>query len=232
MRALALIALTVPTTALSQGAPSLAGTRLDVVARGEVRRVPDIATISAGVVTQATDARAALAQNAERMARVRTALQRAGVAQRDVSTAQIALQPQYRYAENQPPVVTGYQANNVVSVRFRDIGKSGAILDALVAEGANQLTGPSFGVDRPEAALDEARVAAIGSARARADLYARATGLKIKRIVSISESGDYGAPPSPPVMLQMRAMDAAAKTDVAPGEQTLAVTVNVTFELE
>jgi len=108
---------------------AMAGTRLDVVARGSVTRVPDVAVISAGVVTQARDAKSALAQNSALMARVLAALKRAGVADKDVATSNIALAAQYRYGDNQPPVVTGYQANNSVTIRFRDVAKSGAICE-------------------------------------------------------------------------------------------------------
>ncbi len=208
----------------------IAGTRLDVTARGEVKRMPDIATISAGVVAQAADARTALNDNAVRMQRVIAALRRAGVAERDLSTAQISLSPQYRYADNQAPVITGYQASNSVSVRFRDIAASGAILDTLVAQGANQINGPVLSIDKPQAALDEARLAAMVSARQRADLYARAAGLSVRRIVAISESIEEQSRPYP-VMMRAMSADAAAKTEVLPGEQSVGVSVSVTFEL-
>ena len=209
----------------------IAGTRLEISARGEVKRVPDLASISAGVVTQAADARSALAENSTRMQRVVAALRRAGVAERDLSTAQISLSPQYRYADNQPPVITGYQASNSVSIRFRDISTSGTILDTLVAQGANQINGPSLSIDKPEAALDEARLSAMTAARARAELYARAAGLSVRRIVAISESADEQVRPMPMMMQRGMAMDAAAKTEVLPGEQAIGVTVSVTFEL-
>ena len=210
---------------------AMAGTRLDVVARGSVTRVPDVAVISAGVVTQARDAKSALAQNSALMARVLAALKRAGVADKDVATSNIALAAQYRYSDNQPPVITGYQANNSVTIRFRDVGKSGAILDALVAEGANQISGPNLVIDKPEAALDEARIAAMKTARARAELYARAAGLAVKRIVVISESNDGGEPRPMPMAMMRSAAAPAADTQVAAGEQEIGVTVSVTFEL-
>ena len=210
--------------------PTMSGTRLDVVAQGTVKRVPDVAIISAGVITTARDAKSAMASNATAMARVLGALRSAGVAERDMATAQIGLSPQYRYVENQPPVVTGYQANNSVTVRFRDIAKSGAILDALVSAGANQINGPTLTIDKPEAAQDEARADAIKTARARAELYARAAGLTVKRIVAISETSTMsGPPPMPYVRAQMA--DASAKSEVVPGEQDVGVTVSVTFEL-
>lgn len=210
--------------------PPLQGTRLDVVAEGEVTRAPDLVTIGAGVVTQSGRAADALADNARRMAATVAALRRAGVADRDIRTSAISLNPQYRYADNVPPTITGYQASNQVEVRFREVARAGAILDALVAAGANQINGPSFALDQPEAALDEARTKAVTAARARAELYARAAGLRVRRIVSISEDG--AARPQPPMPMAMAMRAKAADTPIEPGEQRMAVTVSVSFELE
>ena len=235
LAALMVSALAVPMSATAQVTTTLAqpisGTRLDINATGEVTRVPDIATISAGVTTQAATAVEAISQNAARMERVRAALKRAGIADRDIQTASINLSPQYRYVENQAPVLTGYQASNQLSVRFRDIRASGKILDALVGEGANQISGPNLSIEHPETALDEARTKAVAAARARADLYARALGMRVVRVISLSESGGYSPPPPMPVMLA-RAQMAEAKTSVDPGEQQLQVSVAVTFELQ
>jgi uncharacterized protein YggE len=208
----------------------ISGTRLDVTARGDVLRVPDIAVISAGVTTNAVDAASAMRDNASRMSRVLAALKKAGVTDKDITTSSINLSPQYRYVENQPPVIVGYQASNQVTVRFRDIAKSGAILDVLVKEGSNQISGPSLTIDKPEAAQDEARTAAIKAARARAGLYATALGMKVVRIVSITESEGYSGGPVP--VMAMRSMDAAAKTEIMPGEQAISVNVSVVFELQ
>ena len=208
----------------------ISGTRLDISATGEATRVPDIAIISAGVTTQAATATDALGQNATRMERVRTALKRAGVADRDIQTASISLQPQYKYVENQAPILTGYQASNQLSVKFRDIRASGKILDALVGEGANQINGPNLTIDHPEAALDEARGKAIATGRARADLYARALGMRVIRVISVSESGGYSSPPPQPIMA--RAQMADAKTSIDPGEQQLQISVAMAFELQ
>lgn len=209
------------------------GAVLDVVAEGRTTRTPDIATIRAGVVTQAATAAAALRENSERMSRALAALRRAGVAGRDIQTAQVMLQPQYRYAENQPPVVTGYQATNSVAVRFRDVARSGTILDTLVTEGANQIDGPTLSLDKPDAALDEARTDAIARARTRANLYARAAGLQVVRIVSIAEGGTQDGSPRPPVpYARMQVTDPAeAKTAVIAGEAEITATVTVRFLL-
>lgn len=211
--------------------PFVDGTVLDVSATGKTTRVPDIATIRAGVVTQSATAAAALSDNAQRMAQVLAALKSAGVQPRDITTSNVSLQPQYRYEQNQPPVITGYQASNTVSVRFRDIARSGAILDALVKQGANQIDGPSLSLDQPDAALDEARVDAVKRARARADLYARAAGLTVARILTISEGGEVSGP-RPPVMYARVAAAPAADTQVMPGEADVTATITVRFLLK
>lgn len=216
---------------VTQG-PMLQGTRLDIVATGEVTRVPDIARIGAGVVTQGASAVAALSANGAQMNRVVAALRRAGVAERDIQTSAVNLSPNYRYVENQPPVLTGYQASNQVTIRFRDIARSGTILDTLVREGANQINGPNLEIDKPAPALDEARVLAVRMARARAEIYAKAAGMQVVRILSISESGgDYRPPPPAPMQTSMRAMSADMQTKVEPGEQAVQVSVSVSFEL-
>ena len=207
-----------------------AGTVLDVSAEGRTTRVPDVATIRAGVVSQAATAAAALSDNAQRMNRVLAALKKAGVAPRDIATASVGLSPQYRYAENQPPVITGYQATNSVSVRFRDVAKSGVILDALVGEGANQIDGPNLSIDQPDAALDEARADAVKRARARAELYARAAGMRVTRIVSITENGENAGSPNPP-MLMVRASMAKDSTQIVAGEKDVTVSISVRFLL-
>lgn len=207
------------------------GTLLDITATGKTTRVPDLATIRAGVVTQAPTAAAALSDNANRMSAVLSALKRAGIQPRDVATANVSLQPQYRYEDNKPPVITGYQATNTVSIRFRDIAKSGAILDALVAQGANQIDGPNLSLDQPDAALDEARVDAVKRAQARAQLYAKAAGLSVSRILAIAEGGEIAGPP-PPMPVYRMAAAKAADTQVLPGESDITVTITVRFLLK
>lgn len=226
-------------------------TLLVVSGEGQSRRTPDLAMFSAGVVTQGKTGGEALSANATRMDEVVRALKRAGIADRDIQTSALLLQPQYSNPEQeaqmrarltrepyvapapQPPRIIGYEARNTVQVRVRKLGEMGRIIDTLVTAGANQVDGPSFTLDEPKTALDEARTEAVQDARARADLYARAAGLRVSRILSISEGGGYypqpifvtgrmaggpAAPPPPP-------------SPVAPGELTLGATVSVQFAL-
>ena len=230
--AIALIPAAAP--AMAQDAAAVRpinGTRLDVVATGEVTRVPDIARISTGVVTQAASATDAIRQNAAAMTKVRAALKRAGIADRDIQTSSLNLNPEYRYQENQAPILTGYRASTDVSVRFRDIGKTGEILDALVAQGANQINGPTLMIDKEDEAMDAARTDALTKARARADLYARALGKRVGRILSISETGGV-RPPLPVLQTMAEARDASGAAKIDPGEQAVNVTLSVSFELE
>lgn len=214
---------------------------LGITAEGRSERVPDIANFSAGVVTQADTAGEALAANGRRMNKVVAALKRAGIADRDIQTSTIMLSPRYSNPEvetrvrgalppDRPitPRIVGYEARNTVQVRVRRLGEMGRIIDTLVAQGANEVNGPSFGLDDPSAALDEARTEAIANARQRAELYARAAGMRVVRILTITEGGGYY-----PVqeMAVARMAPPAAPTPVVPGELTLGVSVSVQFEL-
>lgn len=212
---------------------TIAGTRLDINATGEVTRVPDVAIISAGVLSRSPTATAALQDTANRMAKVLAALKHAGVEDRDIQTSNVNLNAEYRYPQDQAPQLVGYTASNTVTVRFRDIRNSGKIVDALVGQGANQINGPNLVVDKPEAALDEARAKAIAVGRARADLYARSLGMRVVRVVSVNESGGYYAPPPPPPPAPMMMARAERdSTSIQPGEQKLQVNVGMTFELQ
>lgn len=212
-------------------------TVLTLSAEGRVTRTPDIATFGAGVVSQGKTASEALRANAADMARVIAALKRAGVADRDIQTSNLSLTPVFQPQRNLPdgtmeptqPQIVGYQANNAVSVRHRKLADLGKVIDALVSAGANQVTGPGFEVENPDPAQDEARTAAMAKARSRAELYARASGLRVARILSISESG--GWQPPQPVMYRMAAMEAAPSSPVQAGELQMNVTLTVQFEL-
>ena len=206
------------------------GTLLNVSAQAEARRVPDVATISAGVVTQAADGNTAMRQNAEQMAKVMAAIKAAGIAEKDIQTSGISLNPQYRYVENEAPSITGYQATNTVSLKVRDITKLGKVLDSLASQGANQINGPTFQIDQPEPVYDEARLAALKKARDRAETYAKALGLSVRRIVSISEGGG-GFRPVPMMAMAAPRGKMEMDTAVSPGETEVSVSLDVVFEL-
>lgn len=226
---------------LSSGPVIAAGnTLLTLSAEGRVTRAPDLAVFTAGVTSQGKTAGAALAANSADMNKVIAALKKAGIADRDIQTSNLNLNPIYAPQRTMPdgqvypaqPEIVGYQVNNQVTVRQRNLAQFGRVIDTLVSAGANQVNGPSFEIDNSDAALDEARGEAMKKARARAELYARAAGLRVVRILSISESGGYAPPP--PIMYARSAMskDAAEPvTSVSAGELSLNISVSVLFEL-
>ena len=242
LSALPLSALAIPGAAMahdvSQGPAIAAGsTLLTVNADGLSTRAPDLALFSAGVTTQGKTAAEALTANSADMNKVIAALKKAGIADKDIQTSNLSLNPVYgqpTFGPNgqviQEARIIGYQANNQVNIKQRDLKGYGKVLDALVAAGANQVSGPSFMVENADAALDEARTAAMKKARARADLYARAAGLKVARIVSISEGGGY-APPMPVIYAKAEMARDAAATPVSPGQVDSQINITVLFEL-
>jgi len=208
------------------------GTVLSISAEGKSTGRPDMATVNLGVQTEGATAQAALQANSQRMNALVAALRRAGVAERDIQTANISVNPQYVYQENQPPRLNGYQASNTVTAKVRNLDRVGQTLDAAVNAGGNTINGVSFSYQNPDAQLDAARTDAIEEARRRAALYARAAGLTVGRIISISESGGFSPPIPMPMMARMSAdVSPAPPPPVAPGEIDTVVNVSVIFEL-
>ncbi|EQB17628.1 SIMPL domain-containing protein [Novosphingobium lindaniclasticum] len=234
-------AVALPAAAQDSGlVPAIAAghTLLTVNAQGSSTRTPDMAGFSAGVTTQGTTASEALNANSTRMTQVIASLKRAGVADKDIQTSNLSVNPVYAQPKRQPDgsyvdgprEIVGYEASNTVGVRQRKLDDMGKVIDALVKAGANQVNGPNFSLSQPDAAQNEARVAAIKEARTRADLYAGAAGMQVARIVSISESGGYA--PAPVMYRAKAAMDSLASAPpVAAGELETNVNVTVQFEL-
>lgn len=205
-------------------------TTLNLSAQGEVRVAPDMATITLGVQTEAPTAAEAMRSNAAQMNAVVAALKRQGIAERDIQTSTINLNARYQYVENLPPKLIGYTATNNVTIRVQDIARLGGALDAVVGAGANQIHGISFGLKDPKAAEDEARRKAVQAIRAKADLYSSAMGLKITRLVNLSENGGYSPPPPMPMMAMAR-FEKADSTPVSGGEVAVRVDVSAVYAL-
>jgi uncharacterized protein YggE len=206
-------------------------TILSLSAFGETRAAPDMATITLGVTTDAAQASEAVAANARQMAQVLAALKRGGVAERDIQTSQLSLDPQYLYQERLPPKLTGYRATNQVSVRVRDLSRLGQAVDAVVGAGANQLGGISFGLSDPSAAEDAARREAVKALQAKADLYGQATGYRVLRLVSLTEGAALAPSPPVPMAVMASARFDKAETQVSPGEMRVRIDVSAVFEL-
>lgn len=207
-------------------------TTLNLSAYGETRTAPDMATINLGVMTEGATAAQAMRSNATRMTQVIAALKRAGIAERDIQTSGLNLSPQYAYEQNQPPKLTGYQASNQVSVTVRDLARLGQAVDATVSAVANQVNSISFGLADPTAAENAAREAAVRALTAKAELYARATGHRVGRLITLSEAGGVPQiPPLPVPMVAMARMEKADYTPVSPGELKVRIDVSGLYEL-
>lgn len=205
---------------------------ITVAGEGEVRAAPDEAMLSAGVVSDARTAAAALADNARAMTAVFATLRNAGVPEKSMQTSGFNVSPQYETDKNgaQTPHITGYQVSNTVNVTVDDLSKVGPVLDALVASGANSVGDISFGIKNPKAAMAQARAAAVADAVERAQTLTKAAGVTLGPITSIGESGSYDAPR--PMYRVMAAMASApAQTPIAAGEQSVTANVSITWEI-
>lgn len=190
---------------------------------------PDVAQIDSGVTTEAKTAREASDANNKAMGGVLQALKNAGIAEKDIQTSRLSLSPQSAASRNAnaPFQIVGYRASNRVTVTIRDITKVADTIDVLVGAGANEISGISFMVSKASKLLDEARVEAIGDARRKADIYARAADVSIGAPLSISEETTPG-----PIPYRKLAAGVSAAAPVAQGEETLRVTISVSYELK
>ena len=204
---------------------------LNLSAVGEVKVAPDQATINFGVVTEAATAQEAMAQNAQQMTRVVAALRRAGIAERDIQTSGLNLSAQYDYQQNEPPKLRGYQATNRVSVRINDLSKVGTTADAVVAAGVNQIDGISFGLKDPSAAENQARELAVRALQAKAQLYARALGVQLGGVRSLSEGGGYTPQPPMPMYARAVSLQAADSSPVSGGELSVRIDITGVYDI-
>jgi uncharacterized protein YggE len=210
---------------------AFAATTLNLSATGETSAAPDRASLSLGVSALAPTAAQALNDNSRKMAQVIAALRAQGAPERDIRTSSLSVEPQYVFTQGQPQRLTGYQARNQVTVGVQDMAKIGPLLDAAVAAGANEVSGLSFGIKDPQQAEDQARLDAVKALKAKADLYAQATGYRVARLVSLSEGGGFA--PQPYALNEAVMVTASRKTPtpVAAGDLVIRVQVSAVYEL-
>ncbi|MBM3488279.1 MAG: DUF541 domain-containing protein [Alphaproteobacteria bacterium] len=199
---------------------------ITVIGAGSVTVAPDMAEITLGVVAEAPAAAAALAAASEAMAKLFQRLNALGVAPRDIETQGLSVVPRYEPSPRGRGAVAAYEASNTIQIRLRALDQAGPIIDQLVADGANRVHGIRFTIADPAAALDEARRRAMADARRKAELFAAGGGVKIGRVLAITETG--AASPRP-VFAQARAAEAVP---IAAGEQALHASVTVVYALE
>ncbi len=205
--------------------------QITVSGLGEIRAVPDMANLSAGVISLGDTAAQALEKNTNDMQGVFNALSQLGIAQKDIQTSNFSVSPRYgRYDKSDiPPKIIGYQVSNSVTITLRDLDKLGEALDSFVTAGANNLGGVQFGFADPSALKTKARIAAVKDAKARAKLYAETAGATLGPVLTIQESA---APRPMPVMARMSAMVEDSSVPIAAGENAVSVSITVTFSLE
>lgn len=203
---------------------------------GKASAVPDLAVINSGVVSEGTSAREALDANTAAMAKLIAAIKEAGIEDKDVATSGFTVQPRYIYSQRndgtqEPPRISGYEVRNTVTVKVRDLAKLGGILDKAVTEGSNQVDSLSFDIADKKTLYEDARKAALADARAKAELYATAAGVKLGRLRELSEQTSGGFPPPRPMMrMEMKAAP-QADVPVERGEQEIAVNITATWEI-
>ena len=210
--------------AFSSVAAQAADRLVTVTGDATVSVAPDTAVIRIGVTSQGKTAREASDANTKKMTAVLAAIKDSGIAERDIQTSRLSLQPQYDPSKAGPARLLGFQVTNQVTVKIRDIDKLPSTLDQAIGAGANEMSGIEFIVSEQSKLLDQARDEAIADAHRKAALYAQAAGGKLGHVVAITEEGST-PPPRPMAALR------ASAVPVAPGEQTLRASVSVSYEL-
>ena len=204
--------------------PTTPDRTITVTGNGSVSAVPNQVTLSFGVTTQAKTAAAALSANSDDMTKVIQALKDAGVAAADLQTSSVSLSPNTSQDGTQ---IVGYTASNSVSATIKDIGKAGALIDAAVAAGANQVGGPFLSVSDTDGLYRSALKKAVVDAKAKAQALADAAGLTLGAVRSVSESGGS----TPPQPFYAATDKAVASTPVEPGTQDVTAAATVVFEV-
>ncbi|MBI3420193.1 MAG: SIMPL domain-containing protein [Proteobacteria bacterium] len=203
---------------------------ISISASGQAMATPDLAYITAGLVTEDPTARGAVAANNLTMSKLITGMKTVGVAPADIQTTGFYMSPRYTQGGGErPPVMNGYSVTNQVRITVHDLKRLGEILDTAVALGANQMNGISFDVSNAENLRDAARRDAMNNAKRRAELYAAATGAQLGPVLQISEGGSGGGLiPMAPMALRV---EASKSVPVESGSQMLEVSVQVTYAL-
>lgn len=224
------LALAAPVGLPAQTGPGQPAT-LTVQGDGEVRARPDIAFIRTGVETEARTAAEALAANSAAAARMIETLKTGGVDARDIQTGQLSVQPVYtdmqHTGRSEGPKVAGYRVVNQVAVTVRDLEALGRLIDRVVQAGANRIDSIGFGLDDDAAQADEARRRAVADARRRAEVLAGAAGVRLVRILSISDSGGIVRPLQAGMMMRAEAMDVPIES----GEVAVTASVSILWEI-
>jgi uncharacterized protein len=215
-------------TAAHAQTPAEAPAVISVSGEAHISVPPDLAQINAGVTSDAKTAREASDVNNAAMGKVLLALKGAGIDEKDYQTSRLSLQPQYSVAkQGSPATVIGYRASNRVNIRLRDVTALASVIDTTVGAGATEIGGINFMVSQSSKLLDDAREQAVADARRKAEIYAKAAGVTLGLPLSISEGGA-----TQPMFRARMAVPVGAPAPVAQGEETLSVSVSVTWAIK
>ncbi|MGB7433446.1 MAG: SIMPL domain-containing protein [Ahrensia sp.] len=234
---LAFLAAAVSTPALAQDISEQPFPRIMVSGEGTADVAADMAVLNLTVLRQADTAREALDANNDAMASVLSAMKALGIEDRDLQTSNFDIMPRYRQVRNnstgerEDPIIIGYTVSNALTVRVRDLAKLGTVLDQSVTLGVNQGGNVRFTNDDPTEALEQARIAAMREAMRKAEVLTETAGIKLGKVLEITEHSDRPRPMAIAEADMMMARSSAA-VPVAVGENTYAVTVNVSFALD
>jgi uncharacterized protein len=201
--------------------------QVTVVGAGHVQGVPDTLTADVGIEFTAPDVTSAMNQTNDRQQAVINALVAAGLDRKDISTTTVTLQPQYGNGES---TITGYRATNAIRVKIHPTDAASRLLAVIVGTGgdATRITSVSYSIADDSQLVKDARARAFDDAKSRADQYAQLSGLRLGRVLSISEaSGGAPAPGGPPAPPR-----AAAAVPLEPGQQTVSFSVTAVWELD
>ena len=205
---------------------------LTVSGEATASAAPDMATIRIGVETEAETAGAALEANNAEASRMIESLKGAGVAAKDIQTGTLMVHPRHanmdRTRPGEAPEIVGYRVINEVAVTIRDLDGFGALLDRVVEAGANRINAIRFGLTDDSELGDEARREAVADARRRAGVLAEAAGVRLVRVLSVTDGGG-GPRPMPAMMERAQAMD--MNVPVEAGEVAVRASVTVVWEI-
>lgn len=197
---------------------------------GSVDVAPDAARLSVGIAASKPSLKKARAEAATQAEAISAALKEGGVPARDMQTSGYTVSPQWSAAaKGKPATIVAYDVRNTLSVVVRDLERLPDILDAATLAGANQISGPHFFIQHPEAAEDEARRLAIASARRRAEALASAAGATLGQVRSVVDGQLQGPAPRMAYRTAMVAMDSPAPIEA--GTEQITANVEVVWEL-
>ncbi|MEX6633344.1 SIMPL domain-containing protein [Hyphococcus lacteus] len=204
---------------------------ITVSGEGTASAVPDMTVINVGVQSDALTAADALRANSSNMSATIKKLKELGIADRDIQTSGLSLNPRYNYEKNRSqPEVIGFTASNNVTVRLRDLSKAGSVIDQAVQSGANSLNGISFSFDEPKPLYEKARRNAVADAKAKAELLTDAAGVRLGRLITIQDG--YSQAPSPKMYGARMEMAADSAVPMEAGESSVSATISMIYEIE